>query len=33
MELHVTYNTTLICLSILIACAASFTSLELSRKV
>lgn len=33
MEIHVTYNTTLICLSILIACAASYISLELSRKV
>nr|WGD73779.1 MHYT domain-containing protein [Bacillus subtilis] len=33
MEIHVTYNTTLICLSILIACTASYISLELSRKV
>ncbi|MGW8263725.1 hypothetical protein ACWHAR_27580, partial [Bacillus sp. LR--39] len=27
MEIHVTYNTTLICLSILIACTASYISL------
>ncbi|QPF44286.1 hypothetical protein GO004_06850 [Bacillus subtilis] len=33
MEIHVTYNTTLICLSFLIACTASYISLELSRKV
>ncbi|TYS08305.1 EAL domain-containing protein [Bacillus subtilis] len=33
MEIHVSYNITLICLSILIACAAAYISLELSRKV